>query len=78
MKSSSPTRRASPLAKAGFHPHFTWRASSGKRASHSYVSYNFLWLWTVLNNALAPKCLALLLELALFVVFLWEIFSPSP
>ena len=48
MKPSGPTRRASPLAMAGFHPHFTsefiWRARSGKRARHLDVSYNFLLL----------------------------------
>ena len=42
MKPTSPTRRASPLARAGFHPHFTWefiwRASSSKRARHLDVN----------------------------------------
>ena len=44
MKPSSPTVRASPLARAVFYPHFTWefiwRASSGKRARQLDVSYN--------------------------------------
>ena len=48
MKPSSPTGRASPLARAGFHPHFRWEfiwgASSGKMARHLDVSYNFLLL----------------------------------
>ena len=42
MKPTSPTRRASPLARAGFHPYFTsefmLRASSGKRARHLDVN----------------------------------------
>ena len=50
MKLSIPTRRASPLARADFHPHFTWkfiwRASSGKRARHLDV----LLLWIKISN----------------------------
>ena len=48
------TRRASPLAGAGFHPHFTWefnwRASSGKSARHLDVSYKFLLSWIKISN----------------------------
>ena len=82
MKSTGPTRRASPLARASFHPHFAWnfiwRASSGKKARHLDVSYNFLLLWIKLINEqyIGTKCLALLLVLAFFVVFIWEIVSP--
>ena len=45
MKPISPTRRASPLARAGFYRHFTWRASSGKRTRHLDVSHKFLLFW---------------------------------
>ena len=54
MKPTGPTRRASALARGGVHPHFTWefiwRASSGKRARHLDVNYNFLLLWIKLSN----------------------------
>ena len=50
MKPTSSTRRASPLARAGFHPHFTWkfiwRASSGKRTRYLDV----LLLWIKISN----------------------------
>ena len=78
MKTTSPTGRASPLARSGFHPHFTcelnWRASSGKRPDIFTSSFCY-GLKLLMNNALAPKCLALMLGLALFVVFIWKIFS---
>ena len=82
MKPTRPTGRASPLAKAGFHPHFTWefiwRSSSGKRARYLDVSYNFLLLWIKISNeqGIGAKMSGLLLGLALFVVFIWKIFSP--
>ena len=56
MKRTSPTRRASSLAGAGFHPHFTWefiwRACSIKRAEHLDVNQRQLKLAFVmdLNN----------------------------
>ena len=54
MRPTSAIRRASSLARAGFHPHFTWefiwRASSGKRAKYLDVSYNFLLLWIKIIN----------------------------
>ena len=54
MKITSPTRRASPLAGTSFHAHFIWefiqRASSGKRARHLDVSYNFILLWIKIIN----------------------------
>ena len=54
MKTTSHTRRAHPLARSGFHPHFTWeiiwRASSGKRARHLDVSHKFLLLWIKIIN----------------------------
>ena len=54
MKTTSPTRRASPLARSGFHSHFTWefnwRASSGKRARYLDVSHKFLLLWIKIIN----------------------------
>ena len=54
MKPTSPTRRANPLARAGFHPHFIWefiwRASSVKSPRYLDVSYNFLLLWIKIIN----------------------------
>ena len=54
MKTTSPTGRASPLARSGFHPHFTWefnlRTSSGKKARHLDVSRKFLLLWFKIIN----------------------------
>ena len=54
MKTTSPSRMASPLARSGFHPHFTsefnWRASSGKKARHLDVSHMFLLLWIKIIN----------------------------
>ena len=51
MKPTSPTWRASPLARAVFHPHFTreftWRTSSSKRARYLDV---FLLLWIKIIN----------------------------
>ena len=54
MKTTNPTSRASPLARSGFHPYFTWkfnwRASSGKKAKHLDVSHKFLLLWIKIIN----------------------------
>ena len=68
-----------PLARAGFHPHFTWRASSSKRARHLDVSYNILLLWTKICNeqCIGVKMSGLLLGLAQFVVFISEDFQLS-
>ena len=45
---------AGSLARAGFHSHFTWefiqRVSSGRKARHLDVSYNFCLLWIKISN----------------------------
>ena len=71
MKPTSPTRRASPLARLVFIPILHGSLSGGLAlARYLDVSYSFLCygLKCVMNNALVPKCLAILLGLALFVV----------
>ena len=84
MKPIRVTTRASALAWASFHPHFSilrgslsgggggGAANSGNRADifTSIITSFCCRLKSVMSNALAPKCLALLLGLALFVVFI--------
>ena len=61
-----PARRASPLASAGFYPHFTWeliwRASSDKRANilMSVTTSFCSGLKYVMNDVLAPNCRVIL------------------
>ena len=82
MEPTSSNRRASPLVWAGFHPRFTWELSGGlalARGPDMLTSVKIPLRYgskQVMNNALGPKCLALLIGLALFVVFIWKISSP--
>ena len=54
MKPANSTRRAILLARANYHPYFTWEliwiVSSGKTNRHLDLSHNFFLLWIRIIN----------------------------